>query len=76
MAGREDAKALFTELDGLSTPNSGAALASLKTRGFPSEMNGAGKPSYFDSPSTDQEKKDKSEFVWVLSQFIHRKNGD
>jgi len=76
MAGIDDARALINEIEGLSAPNADTALEDLKTRAFPSTMNGVGKPAYFDSPDTAQKKKDKSEFVWVLSQFIHRKNGN
>jgi len=76
MTGKEDAIALIAELYGLSGPNQATALNDLKGRNFPSTMNVSGKPSYFDDPNTDQEKKDKSEFVWVLSQYIHRVNGN
>lgn len=77
MSGRSDALLLIPELDALSVPNKYEILNQLKDRGnYPPLLLIGNKPSYFDNPSTDEDKKDKTAFLFTLNQYVHRLNGN
>ena len=77
MAGRDDAIALISEIDGLNTPNLWLFHTQIQDKStYPPVLNVGNKPSYFDAPADDLEKAYKAAFLFALKQYSYRIQGN